>query len=74
MTKTIRKTEAEAVAHVVCRALGLDTLDHCADYIQLYNGAAEVLTRSLDDIQKTAFEILDGIATHQKATHDACAA
>ena len=24
-TKTIRETEAEAVAHVVCRALGLDT-------------------------------------------------
>ena len=60
-TKTIRETEAEAVAHVVCRALGLDTVDHCADYIQLYNGDTEVLTKSLDFIQKTAAEILDGI-------------
>ena len=63
-TKTIRETEAEAVAHVVCRALGLDTIDHCVDYIQLYNGDAEVLTKSLDYIQKTAAEILDGIREH----------
>ena len=27
----IRETEAEAVAHVVCGALGLETIDHCAD-------------------------------------------
>ena len=44
-TKTIRETEAEAVAHVVCRALGLETIDHCADYIQLYNGDVDVLAR-----------------------------
>ena len=60
-TKTIRETEAEAVAHVVCRALGLETIDHCADYIQLYNGDVEVLTKSMDCIQKTAASILDGI-------------
>ena len=63
-TKTIRETEAEAVAHVVCRALGLDTVEHCADYIQLYNGDMEVLTKSMDYIQKTAASILDGIHTH----------
>ena len=60
-TKTIRETEAEAVAHVVCQALGLDTLDHCADYIQLYNGNSEVLVKSMDHIQKTAAQILEGI-------------
>jgi antirestriction protein ArdC len=63
-TKTIRETEAEAVAHVVCRALGLDTVEHCADYIQLYNGDVEVLTKSMEYIQKTAASILDGIQAH----------
>ncbi|WP_425399165.1 ArdC-like ssDNA-binding domain-containing protein [Aeoliella sp.] len=60
-TKTIRETEAEAVAHVVCQALGLNTLEHCADYIQLYNGDAEVFAKSMEYIQKTAAEILAGI-------------
>ena len=63
-TKTIRETEAEAVAHVVCRALGLDTAEHCADYIQLYNGDAEVFAKSMDYIQKTAAQILEGIKAH----------
>lgn len=63
-TKTVRETEAEAVAHVVCRALGLETIDHCADYIQLYNGDVEVLTKSMDYIQKTAASILDGIQAY----------
>jgi len=67
-TKTIRETEAEAVAHVVCRALGLETIDHCADYIQLYNGDVEVLSKSMDYIQKTAAKILEGI---QAQTADA---
>lgn len=63
-TKTIRETEAEAVAHVVCQALGLETLEHSADYIQLYNGDAEVLAKSMDHIQKTAAKILEGIQAH----------
>lgn len=63
-TNTIRETEAEAVAHIVCRALGLDTLEHCADYIQLYDGNAEVFAKSMDYIQKTAAEILEGIQAH----------
>lgn len=67
-TKTIRETEAEAVAHVVCRALGLDTVEHCADYIQLYNSDVEILTKSMDYIQKTAASILDGIQAHSVNT------
>ena len=63
-TTTIRETEAEAVAHVVCQALGLDTLEHSADYIQLYNGDVEVLAKSMDHIQKTAAKILEGIQAH----------
>ena len=60
-TKTVRETEAEAVAHVVCQALGLDSIEHSADYIQLYNGDVDVLTQSMVHIQKTAAEILEGI-------------
>ena len=63
-TKRVRETEAEAVAHVVCQALGLDSIDHCADYIQLYNGDAEVLAKSLDHVQKSAAQILEGIQQH----------
>ena len=60
-TKTVRETKAEAVAHVVCQALGLDSIEHSADYIQLYNGDADVLTQSMVHIQKTAAGILEGI-------------
>jgi len=69
-TKTIRETEAEAVAHVVCQALGLETLEHSADYIQLYNGDVEVLAKSMDQIQKAAAKILEGIQAHQVAQTD----
>ena len=63
-TKTIRETEAEAVGHVVCRALGLNTVEHCADYIQLYHGDVEGLAKSMDYIKKTAAAILEGIQSH----------
>jgi len=65
-TKTIRETEAEAVAHVVGQALGLQSLEQSADYIQLYHGDTQVLAESMDHIQKTAAHILAGIAQHTK--------
>lgn len=57
-TKTVRETEAEAVAYVVCRAVGLDPSTRSADYIQLYDGTAETLAGSLEAIQKTARQII----------------
>ena len=60
-SKTVRETEAEAVAHVVCEAIGLDTGSAAADYIRLYQGDAETLAASLDRIQKTACFIIDKI-------------
>ena len=63
-TKTIRETEAEAVANVVCQAIGVDCLKHSSDYIQLYRGDQNVLFKSLDHIQKTAAEILKAIGKH----------
>jgi antirestriction protein ArdC len=53
-SKTLRETEAEAVAFVVCRAFGLDSVKRSADYIQLYRGCTETLAESLEFIQKTA--------------------
>lgn len=60
-TKTIRETEAEAVAFVVSQAIGLDVGNAASDYIQLYQGDKEVLTRSLEGILKTAEQILSAL-------------
>lgn len=58
LSRTVRETEAEAVAFVVCRALGLETTTRSADYIQLYRGNTQTLSDSLDMIQKTAATLI----------------
>ena len=60
-SKTVRETEAEAVAHVVCQALGLSTGTASADYIQLHRGDAKLLLESLNYIRLAAGRILEGI-------------
>jgi hypothetical protein len=60
-SKRTRETEAEAVAFVVCQAIGLETGSASQDYIQLYEGDAKLLTASLEHIQKAACQILDAI-------------
>jgi antirestriction protein ArdC len=60
-TRTIRETEAEAVAFVVCHAIGLDTNTAAVDYIKLYNGDRATLSASLQFIQSTAAEILTAL-------------
>ncbi|HTV10209.1 MAG TPA: ArdC family protein [Candidatus Aquilonibacter sp.] len=57
-TKTVRETEAEAVAFVVGKAVGLITGNASADYIQLYHGNASLLAESLEVIQQTSSVIL----------------
>ena len=59
--KTLRETEAEAVAYIVSTAVGLDPGTSSSDYIQLYQGDANLLISSLSFIQMTASEILEGI-------------
>ena len=66
-TKTVRETEAEAIAFVVSQAIGLDAGRASADYIQLYHGNAALLTESLEVIQRTAALILSAIETEQVA-------
>jgi antirestriction protein ArdC len=60
-TKCVRETEAEAVAFVVCSGIGLDTGTAAQDYIQLYDGDANLLTESLEHIPQTAARILTAI-------------
>jgi len=57
-TKTVRETEAEAVAFVVGKAIGLVTGSASADYINLYHGNASLLAESLEVIQQTANVLL----------------
>ena len=62
-TKVVRETEAEAIAFVVGRTIGLDTGRASADYIHLYHGNAALLTESLEVIQKTSAVILSALET-----------
>ncbi len=60
-TKTVRETEAEAVAFIVCNAFGLDGETRSSDYIQLYDGNSDTLKESLKFIQSTAEWIIESI-------------
>ena len=64
-TKTVRETEAEAVAFVVGQTIGLNAGRASADYIHLYHGNAALLAESLEVVQKTSALILSAI--EQKA-------
>jgi antirestriction protein ArdC len=64
-TTTIRETEAEAVAFVVCHAIGLKTGTAASDYIQLWRGDKATLSESLQFIQSTAVQILTAIGASQ---------
>lgn len=64
--KTVRETEAEAVAFIVCRAAGLETGTAAADYVQLYDGNAEVLAESLERIHQTASTLIDAVLHGEK--------
>jgi antirestriction protein ArdC len=57
-TQTVRETEAEAVACVVCHAFGIDAIYRSRDYIHLWDGTRETLILSLDAIQRTASGII----------------
>jgi hypothetical protein len=62
-TKSIRETEAEAVAFVVGHAIGLETNSASCDYVKLYDGGKETLAHSLAHIQTVSTELLSGITS-----------
>src|ERR1700734_3293817 len=57
-TKVVRETEAEAIAFVVGKAVGLETGSTSADYIHLYHGNASLLAESFEVIQQASAVIL----------------
>ena len=61
-TRQIRETEAEAVAYVVCRAMGLECSTQSSDYIQLYSGDEKVLMQSLELIRSVAARIIEQLS------------
>jgi hypothetical protein len=67
-TKTVRETEAEAIAFVVGTTIGLSTGRTSADYIHLYHGNAALLTESLEVIQKTSAVILSALESNAVAS------
>jgi hypothetical protein len=54
----VRETEAEAIAFVIGKAVGLATGTASADYIHLYHGNASLLAESLEVIQQTSAVVL----------------
>jgi hypothetical protein len=65
-TKTVRETEAEAIAFIVSRSVGLNTGSSSADYISIYHGNAELLTESLSVIQQASATILDALFAEEQ--------
>ena len=57
-TKVVKETEAEAIAFVIGKAVGLETGTASADYINLYHGNASLLIESLEVIQQASAVIL----------------
>ena len=60
--KSLRETEAEAVAFSVCDAIGITSNGHAENYIKLHQGDVDKLKASLDYIRGAACEILDALS------------
>jgi antirestriction protein ArdC len=60
-SRRIRETEAEATAFVICQAIPLETGSAACDYIQLWNGDAQLLTESLDHVRHAASQMLTAL-------------
>jgi IrrE N-terminal-like domain len=61
MSKTVRESEAEAVAFIVGTAIGVRSSVDATDYIQLYDGNADTLRQSQHRMQATAKTILSAL-------------
>jgi hypothetical protein len=57
--KTIRETEADATAFVVCRHFGVQC--DSADYLLLYDSEPKLLLDRLETVRHTAARIIDAI-------------
>ena len=57
--RTIRETEADAAAFVVCRHFGIDT--DSADYLLLYDSDPRLLLERLETVRQTAARIIEAV-------------
>jgi hypothetical protein len=69
-TKTVRETEAEAVAFVVAQGTGVNAAQS-ASYIQLYHGNAALLMESLAAVQQVSAVILSAITMEDSVSQEA---
>jgi antirestriction protein ArdC len=60
-SRTVRETEAEAVAFVVASSAGLEVGSSSSDYIQLYSGDRATLGASLARVQRVSAEIIAAV-------------
>jgi len=67
-TKSVKETEAEAVAFVVGKAVGLKVGTASADYIHLYHGNTSLLAESLEVVQQTSAVILAALQSSRTET------
>jgi len=60
--RAVAEVEAESVAFVVCRALGLDTSDYSFAYVARWGGGdTEVIAATAQSVISTAHDILGAI-------------
>lgn len=59
-SKTIRETEADATAFIVCRHFGIEC--DSAEYLMLYDSTTQVLLGRLETIRATACAIIEAIS------------
>ena len=67
-SKTVRETEA--VAFVVCQAIGLESGTAASDYLQLYGRNSEMLATSLDRVQRISAQIIAAATLSDAPTHE----
>src|ERR1700728_3606959 len=67
-TKVVKETEAEAIAFIVGKAVGLKVGGASADYIHLYHGNASLLAESLEMVQQTSAVILAALEASRPET------
>lgn len=59
----VREVQAEGVAFVVCKALGIDTDDYSFGYVAAWSGMdSKAVLKQLEVIRKTANAILEKVA------------
>jgi len=63
--KTIRETEADATAFIVCRHFGVECVT--ADYLLLHDSTTQVLLDRLETVRRTAAKIIGALEREEDA-------